>query len=238
MASHLDARNQFLIGHRAKLVKLRLRPLRLLEPLRARVDVPGAVREQRVQPLVRRRAPPPPLIDFELASSVLLRACGAALLIPLLLLLAPLPLLLGLPSTLLLLASKLVAAHVLEKLEQAGRAHVTFNLARDLGNHPLNITPRPSSFEARYVATVRDVGAKARFDGRVRKRVAHGTNESVIVEPGVGELTTPIQPDLVRHQLGELKTVTPAERQVRAEGNMACAHLPYGVMEHTVWRDV
>ena len=237
MASHLDARNQFLIGHRAKLVELRLRPLRLLEPLRARVDVPGAVREQRLQPLVRRRAPPPPLIDLELASSVLLRACGAALLIALLLLLAPLPLLLGLPSTLLLLAMKRVAAHVLEKLKQDSRAHVAFNLARDLGNHPLNITPRPS-FEARYVATVRDVGAKARFDGRVRKRVAHGTNESVIVEPGVGELTTPIQPDLVRHQLGELKTVTPAERQVRAEGNMACAHLPYGVMEHTVWRDV
>ena len=69
--------------------------------------------------------------------------------------------------------------------------------------------------------------------------VAHGTNDAVIVEPRVGELTTPIQPDLVRHQLGELKTVTPAERQARAEHiNMACAYLPYGVMEHTVWRDV
>ena len=236
MASHLDARDQFLIGHRAKLVELRLRPLRLLEP--ARVDVPGAVREQRLQPLVRRRAPPPPLIDLELASSVLLHACGAALLIALLLLLAPLPLLLGLPSTLLLLAIKRVAAHVLEKLEQDSRTHVAFNLARDLGNHPLNITPKPSSFEARYVATVRDVGAKARFDGRVRKRVAHGTNESVIVEPGVGELTTPIQPDLVRHQLGELKTVTPVRCDKCALSNMACAHLPYGVMEHTVWRDV
>ena len=51
MASHLDTRDQFLIGHRAKFVELRLRPLRLLEPLRARVHVPGAVREQRLQPL-------------------------------------------------------------------------------------------------------------------------------------------------------------------------------------------
>ena len=75
-------------------------------------------------------------------------------------------------------------------------------------------------------------------EGYLLMLVAHGTNDAVIVEPGVGELTTPIQPDLVRHQLGELKTVTPAERQVRAEGNMACAHLPYGVMEPTVWRDV
>jgi len=148
MASHLDARDQFLIGHRAKLVELRLRPLRLLESLWVRVDVPGAVREQRLQPLVRRRAPLPPLIDLELASSVLLRACGAALLIALLLLLAPLPLLLSLPSTLLLLAIKLVAAHVLEKLEQAGRAHATVNLARELGNQPLKIAPRPS-FKAR-----------------------------------------------------------------------------------------
>ena len=62
--------------------------------------------------------------------------------------------------------------------------------------------------------------------------VAHGTNDAVIVEPGLGELTTPIQPDLVRHQLGELKTVTPAERQVRTE------HIrQYGVRPPTVWCD-
>ena len=69
-------------------------------------------------------------------------------------------------------------------------------------------------------------------EGYLLVLVAHGTNDAVIVEPGVGELTTPIQPDLVRHQLGELKTVTPAERQVRAE------HIrQYGVRPPTVWCD-
>ena len=63
--------------------------------------VPGVVRQQRLQPCVRRLAPPPPLFDLQLASSVLLSACGAALLIALLLLLAPLRLLLA-PLLLLL----------------------------------------------------------------------------------------------------------------------------------------
>ena len=69
-------------------------------------------------------------------------------------------------------------------------------------------------------------------EGYLLVLVAHGTNDAVIVEPGLGELTTPIQPDLVRHQLGELKTVTPAERQVRTE------HIrQYGVRPPTVWCD-
>ena len=50
--------------------------------------------------------------------------------------------------------------------------------------------------------------------------VALGTNDTVLVNWGV-DLSTLIQPDLVRLQLGGLETVLPAQRQVAHRAHQA-----------------
>ena len=76
-------------------------------------------------------------------------------------------------------------------------------------------------------------------EGYLLMLVAHGTNDAVIVEPGVGELTTPIQPDLVRHQLGELKNCHSCGATSARRAHQAIWRAPtYRVAEHTVWCDV
>ena len=62
--------------------------------------------------------------------------------------------------------------------------------------------------------------------------VALGTNVTVLVNWGVNEDTL-VQPDLVRHQLGGLETVLPAQRQVARRAHQAiCARPP------AVWRSI